>query len=92
MSLNRKTAAKIIKIIIGIIIIIITKPMGVMAKEGAKAVVVVTAAVEAIITIIIIIIIIIITAVVVSISNSNSNSNNRILLSFNWMKPLPRAF
>lgn len=91
MSLNRKTAAKIIKIIIGIIIIIITKPMGVMAKEGAKAVVVVTAAVEAIITIIIIIIIII-TAVVVSISNSNSNSNNRILLSFNWMKPLPRAF
>ena len=91
MSLNRKTAAKIIKIIIGIIIIIITKPMDVMAKEGAKAVVVVTAAVEAIITIIIIIIIII-TAVVVSISNSNSNSNNRILLSFNWMKPLPRAF
>ena len=82
MSLNRKTAAKIIKIIIGTIIIIITKPMGVMAKEGAKAVVVVTAAVEAIITIIIIIIIII-TAVVVSISNSNSNSNNRILLSFN---------
>ena len=91
MSLNRKTAAKIIKRIIGIIIIIITKPMGVMAKEGAKAVVVLTAAVEAIITIIIIIIIII-TAVVVSISNSNSNSNNRILLSFNWMKPLPRAF
>ena len=90
MSLNRKTAAKIIKIIIEIITIIITKPMGVMAKEGAKAVVVVTAAVEAIT--IIIIIIIIITAVVVSISNSNSNSNNRILLSFNWMKPLPRAF
>ena len=91
MSLNRKTAAKIIKIIIGIITIIITKPMGVMAKEGAKAVVVVTAAVEAIITIIITTIIII-TAVVVSISNSSSNNSNRILLSFNWMKPLPRAF
>ena len=90
MSLNRKTAAKIIKIIIGIIIIIITKPMGVMAKEGAKAVVVVTAAVEAIITILITIIIII-TAVVVSISNNNSNSNsNKIML--NWRKPLLRAF
>ena len=90
MSLNRKTAAKIIKTIIGVITIIITKPMGAMAKEGAKAVVVVTAAVEVIITIIITTIIII-TAVVVSISNNSSNSNNNKIM-LNWRKPLPRAF